>query len=306
MVIESYLRTLLRPQLSALGVNGKQQNLVCDDIHTRLSSLLGNWDDVMFRHTALLLGTEDATFYQPASVDLEIRALIVVGIRNSMLEDLSADHPFVEAFVPIARCLPDSFVPVITSEAVAYFASAYREQGGWNLSVPKASSDVFRSLSKQFPESWRRLEILANSDLSEHNFTAQADKQFQQPLLDEEAGRGGAKTTVLSGYAPDIDPDLRRILDLIRAGEGEFFFTSTFKWLTRNPQKLLRVIESLLSWNRSYVTSNYLIGRDYCAKRQPLIRPPHTVVEMTGNLTNEVGMVERHRQCLRLVRQQFG
>ena len=117
MIIESYFRSLLRPQLTTLGLNGKQQRLVCDDIHARLSSLMGNWDDVAFRRTALLLGTEDAAFYQPASVDLEIRALVAVGVRNSMLEDLSTDRPFIKAFVPVARCLPDSFVPVITPKS---------------------------------------------------------------------------------------------------------------------------------------------------------------------------------------------
>ena len=129
---------------------------------------------------------------------------------------------------------------------------------------------------------------------------------FSHPSLDEsESGRNKAKTTVLSGYAPNIDPDLRRMLEQIRDGKIEFFFTSTFKWLTRNPTKLLRVIECLLSWNRCYVTCNYLLRRDYCAKRQSLIRPPHTVAEMTHSLTEEAGMTERHRQCLRHVRQQY-
>lgn len=307
MVIESYFRTLLRPQLTALGLNGKQQRLVCDDVHSRLSSLIGNWDDVVFRRTALLLGTEDATFYQPANVDSEIRALVAVGIRNSVLEDLGADRPFIEAFVPVARCLPDSFIPVITSQAVAFFASAHQEQGGWKSARPKAGSDLFRSLSKQFPESWQRLQILANSDLPEYDLPGEANKKFVPPLLDEQSNaRSKAKTTVMSGYAPDIDFGLRQVLELIRDGEVEFFFTSTFKWLTRNPEKLLRVIESLLSWNRSYVTGNYLIGRDYCAKRQPLIRPPHTVAEMNDSLTNEIGMTERHRHCVRAVRQQLG
>lgn len=307
MIIESYFDLLLTPQLTALGLNGKQRRLVCDDIHTRLSSLIGNWDDVDFRRTSLLLGTEDATFYRPANVDLQIRALVAVGIRNSILEDLSADRPYIKEFIPVARCLPDSFVPMITSEAVAFFASVYQRQGDWGLAKPKTSSDLFRSLAKEFPESWRRLELLANSDLPEHDLPNAAGKIFQAPSLDDdESSSSKAKTTVLSGFAPNIDPNLRRALELAKAGKLEFFFTSTFKWLTRNPHKLLAVIESLLSWNRAYVTSNYLLGLEYCAKRKPLIRPPHTVSEMTDSMANESGMTERHRQCLCLVRQQYG
>ena len=238
MIIESYFRSLLRPQLEILGLSSKQQLLGGEDVNARLNSLMGNWDDVVFRRTALLLGTEEATFYQPASVDLDIRALVVVAVRNSILEDLSADRPFTKAFIPVAHCLPDSIVPMITSQAMAFFASAYREQGGWNLSSAKGDSDLFRSLSKCFPESWRRLEILANSSLPEHDLPNEADKQFQPPPLEEEAttGRAKAKTTVLSGYAPNIDPELRQMLELIKDGKIEFFFTSTFKFLTRNPK----------------------------------------------------------------------
>lgn len=150
MIIKSYLCSVLQPQLQVMGLNKKQQDLVCGDIHVRLSSLLGNWDDTVFRKTALLLGTEDAIFYQPANVDLEIRALVVVGIRNSMLEDFSADRPFMKEFVSVARCLPDSFVPMITSQAVAFFASAYREMGGWKISAPSGKADVFRSFQDNF------------------------------------------------------------------------------------------------------------------------------------------------------------
>ena len=305
MIIESYLRSVLRPQLQVMGLNKKQEDLVCGDIHARLSSLLGNWDDIVFRKTALLLGTEDATFYQPANVSLEIRALVVVGIRNSMLEDLSADRPFMKEFVSVARCLPDSSVPIITSQAVAFFASAYHEMGGWKISAPSGKADVFRSLSRQFPESWRRLELLANFDLPEHDLHHESAKPFNPPSLDEgQSNRQDAKTTVLSGYAPNIDPALRDYLQHIRDDKVEVFFTSTFKWLTRNPAKLLKVIELLLSWNSAYVTSNYLIRRDYCAKRKSLTRPPHTVAEMKTGLMNETGLTGRHCQCLRLLRQQ--
>ena len=182
MIIESYFRSLLHPQLTALGLSGKQRELVCDDVHARLSSLMGNWDDVAFRRTALLLGTEAATFYRPANVDLQVRALVAVGIRNSMLEDLSADRPFIKEFKPVARCLPDSFVPLITSEAIAFFSSSYQRQADWGVSSSSSGFDVFRSLAKQFPESWRRLEILANSDLSEHDLLGEVDKQFQPPF----------------------------------------------------------------------------------------------------------------------------
>lgn len=306
MLVETYFQKILRPQLHLLGLQRKQQDLICSDIRGRLVSLMGNWHDTKFRKTALLLGREDAKFYQPASVALEIRALVAVGVRNSMLEDLTAAHSYVRALQPVAGCLPDSFVPSITSKAISFFASAWHTLGGWHVAQPTARDDIFRTLAQRFPRAWQRLELLATSPKQEQDIQDDATGQFQPVQFDDPDIEATAKVTVLSGYAPTIDPDLRHMLEVLRQGEVEFFYTNSFKWLTRNPEKLLRVIESLISWNRTYVTNNYVIRHNYCARRQPLIRPGHTTADVARRFANEAGLVERHRIILRNIRQMHG
>jgi len=306
MVVDTYLQKILRPQLHVLKLQRKQQDLVCADIHDRLISLMGNWHDVAFRKTTLLLGLEDATFYQPTRIAVEIRALVAVGVRNSMLEDLSADRPYVRALKPVAGCLPDSFVPTITREAITYFSGAWRTLGGWHVPQPKRPDDIFRTLAQRFPNVWQRLELLATSPQQEHDIHDGNAELFQPMQLDDIDARETLKATVLSGYQPTIDPDLRRILESIQRGEAPCLYTNSFKWLTRNPEKLLRVIELIISWDSTYLTNNYVIRRDYCARRHSLMRPGHTTADIIIGLANEVGLVERHGKLLRDIRHIYG
>jgi len=44
---------------------------------------------------------------------------------------------------------------------------------------------------------------------------------------------------MLNRYYPTIDEPLWARLDTIQDGKPEVFFAPTFKWLTRNPTKLL-------------------------------------------------------------------
>ena len=87
---DRYVTSILRPQPQTAGLNSRQQSIVVSDARHRLNSLLTHWHDSPFRRTALLLGVEEASFYEPATVDLDIRSMVVVGVRNSLVEDLGA------------------------------------------------------------------------------------------------------------------------------------------------------------------------------------------------------------------------
>src|SRR5262249_10267477 len=72
----------------------------------------------------------------------------------------------------------------------------------------------------------------------------------------------------------------------------------TFKWLTRNPEKLLRVLESLLAWDAGLLTCNYCIHARYLARRARLVRPPHHEREIDPLLRNLDGLAPRHRTMI--------
>src|SRR6266536_2285430 len=124
-IIDRYVETVLAPHLVDLGVAHLPGALaaVATDVHLRLQSLLAHWQDLPMRKTLLLIGREEGLFYQPELAPLDIRALVVVAIRNSLLEDLGYSG---SALLP--PDLPRSGWPVkdedirsITQEAIVYW-----------------------------------------------------------------------------------------------------------------------------------------------------------------------------------------
>jgi hypothetical protein len=166
MLIRQYLNVSLRPLLRVLGLSSSAQGLICEDVRHRLGSILGNWGDESFRRTALLLGAEEAIFYEPSLAPLEVRAMVVIAIRNSMIEDISASRPFVPALRRFAESMPALFVPTITKEAISFFSRLPFSDAGWGVTCPR-SEDLFRGFSQQFPMAWRRLEMLATTERQE-------------------------------------------------------------------------------------------------------------------------------------------
>ena len=94
MIIDKYLAVCLVPQLASLRLTKRQIKLVCQDVSSCLGSILHRWNDVPFRKTVLLAGREESEFYVPSSADEDARALVVVGIRNTLVEDLASDWPY--------------------------------------------------------------------------------------------------------------------------------------------------------------------------------------------------------------------
>ena len=91
-VVQGYTQSLLLPQLRSLALSKRQREIVVEDVSRRLESLLSHWSDLAFRRTILILGTEEASFWEPYTASLEIRSLVVVAVRNSLI-DVSDKSP---------------------------------------------------------------------------------------------------------------------------------------------------------------------------------------------------------------------
>jgi hypothetical protein len=298
MIVDDYLNHVLSPQLASRGLNLKQRELVLWDIRERLISVMSNWTDESFRKTVLLLGLENATFYEPCEVDIEIRALVAVAVRNSMLEDLTATHPYKHEFASIAGCMPDSYIPEITRSAAVFFAEGWRRKPDWMVGTARA--DVFRLLAAKYSLTWQRLTQLAT--LPEQEQLIQAEAVVQRPAaLPGGPIKPAPVWATLSGYSPVIDPSLARILKGIVSGDTPFFYSPCFKTVTRNPEKLLYVIETTLRASKSFITLNYLIEPGYISRRSPLLPPLHFESEFAYKLTDHVGLTQKHRQVLRII-----
>ena len=120
LAVESYLGTILTPQLDACGLNPAQQTLILEDVRGRLDSLLAHWQDLPLLRTVLLLGLEEASFYEPSSADLRC-ALVNVAVRNSLVEDLAASKTSLPELSFPASVLSDTGMAGVTRAAIEFF-----------------------------------------------------------------------------------------------------------------------------------------------------------------------------------------
>jgi hypothetical protein len=291
-VIQGYTQSLLLPQLRSLALSKRQREIVVEDVSRRLESLLSHWSDLAFRRTILILGTEEASFWEPYTASLEIRSLVVVAVRNSLIEDLGASHPYTKVLESRKKLLRDEQMPSITSEATKYFEAA-------NLDAVQVQPkrDLFGDLRRRFPNAWHALSLLSGSSESEI--------ACELPIVEAESMDSSAskwevqhRNVVASGIDPRLDAHLVDMLRQIKLREVQMFFSPSFKFITRNPEKLLFVIDYVLRYGGTLMTLNYLLSPTYLTRRNPLIRPPHYTSEIEAQVANPVGLSERHKELL--------
>ena len=291
-VIQEYTQSVLAPQLLTLGLNKHQRAIVLDDVAQRLESLLAHWHDLPFRRTVLVLGTEEASFWEPRDASLDIRSLVVVTVRNSLITDLNADRAYTPKLRSRKPFLPDEKMPWVTGEAIKYFQTVKLDP----VQV-QAQQDRFGSLPRRFPNAWHALSLLGNS--SDKEIECQLpEAEGETMALSSLRGCAGGHAVIASGIDPGFDRYLMDILNQIEQREIGALFTASFKHITRNPEKLLSVIDRILCCGGTVLTPNYLLSPTYLARRNPLLRPIHSSDEMAARLANPVGLSQGHQEAL--------
>jgi hypothetical protein len=239
-LVQRYTQSLLIPQLRSLGLSKRQWEIVVEDVTERLESLLSHWSDVPFRRTVLVLGTEEASFWRPHSAKIDIRSLVVVAVRNSLIEDLSTSDPYTKILRSPKILLPDARMPWITSEAINAFQEV--DLGGVRAH-PRL--DIFGELPHRFPNAWHVLSLLGNSSDDEIAYNLpMADSEPMDSSVPERSVQ--QLTVVASGIDPRFDNQLLETLGMVKRGELDLFFSPSFKGITRNPEKPLSTIDYVL------------------------------------------------------------
>jgi hypothetical protein len=256
-VVQEYTRGVLAPQLLSLGLNKHQREVVLEDVTERLESLLSHWSDLPFRRTVLVLGTEEASFWEPRSASLEIRSLVVVTVRNSLVTDLNADRAYTPKLRSRKQFLPDERMPWITGEAIKYFQGINLD----NVQI-QVHQDMFGSFPRRFPNAWHALSHLGNS--SDNEIECQLPKAEGEPMaFSALQGCTEGHTVIESGIDPGFDRYLLDVLRGIERREVGALITASFKHITRNPEKLLSVIDRILCCGGTVLTPNYLLSPTY-------------------------------------------
>ena len=291
-LIEDFNNSVLVPQFRCLRLKPRQQELVIADVTRRLESALFHWNDLSFRNTILLLGTEEASFWNPRNTPLEVRALVVVAIRNSLIEDLGCgSHAYTKELRSIRDVLNDAQMPRLTGEAIKYFASVDLD----DVQVAP-QQDIFGSLSRRFPNAWRALSLLGNSVDVEIEFSL--TDSAPEPIDFSTVQCTPQHIQIESGISPTMNAFLMELLTAFQKREAQMMVVPSWKGITRNPEKLLHVIDHALHHEATIITPNYLISGTYLARRNPLLRPSHVADELPDQLSNPIGLTKRHRETL--------
>ncbi|HUG71166.1 MAG TPA: hypothetical protein VMM76_25680 [Pirellulaceae bacterium] len=301
--VKEYIEQTLTPQLRAMGLDSRQVRMVATDVGQRLASIALHWHDDAFRRTILSIGYEEAVFYDPKEADLDIRALVVVAVRNSLIEDLAASRSVTKELRLTEPVLTDSEMPAFTSAAIEHLQNGITTVGRSTTGMVRPEADLFGALPHAYPHAWHVLSQLANSPSLECMFEASTAAVPPSPPWSSTSSTTDEPsewlvTVVSSGIDPSFDNDLVAFLNYIKDGELPYFFSDSFKGITRNADKLLRIIDFVLGHGAGVVTHNYLLTPTYASQRESPLRPFHFTSEVTAKLADQSGLSQKHKDVL--------
>lgn len=115
--VTQYLQDVLAPTLDHFHVPAAYARQIIDTVELQMTSFLRHWDDLAFRRTLLLLGSEEGPFYEPAG-KADVKCFIVVTLRNSPIETIQSDN---YACAGMQDSLSSQDVKEITSGAIRFF-----------------------------------------------------------------------------------------------------------------------------------------------------------------------------------------
>lgn len=302
--IAYYLENILMPTLRKYGVSDSFIKYTIEIADLQINSLLRHWDDLSFRKTMLLLGSEEGPFYGPAA-KFDTKCFVVVTIRNSPIEIIQSDG-FQSAGLPDA--ISDSEVKAITGDAIRYFNTKdffTLCQKAKNSSKP----DLYQDIIAKYPVAWSALQHLATTSAKvvdyekvhfDHPYQFEADIQSVTNSAIENVAKKAVKVkSIFDGYSLEMDPQLLELLHTITENIGGALVVDSFKSATRNFENLLRIIEFLLTRNSIFTTSNYYLENGHVERRIKPLQAAHTFSQMEHNMSQLSGLGRRHAATLK-------
>ena len=238
-----------------------------------------------------------------------IRSFVVVAIRNSYIE--SAGSIFYQQY-GFEKQIFDyedetknikNEMKMITSRAIQYF----KELDFTSLSTQihlKKEEDYYLNILTKYPDSYQVLKRLANTKKNEEYFEKLKVTKCSNICIQGMNTTSERKMTVTEdGYSKEIGLELTKALQAYLQYNRPFV-THSFKYITRNFEKLLRVLQCLLENDLIYVSSNYYISNGYVAKRKKLRRVPHTDQERKLDFIDMTGLSKRHAKVINIARKE--
>lgn len=302
--IDTYIQTELPTFLEKYNIPNDVIEIVTNDIETRIYSCLSHWNDIKFRRALLTTGLEEANFYEPRE-NTELRCFVVVAIRNSQFENLVSNREAAMKLGLKSSPIPEKDVKIFTQKAITHFKNIDFESECDNL-IMDDKKDIYIDLKEKYPVAWNALIELGKWSNKAQVFDSLKYEPFkieelhQHPIIHSEKK---TKTDIQSGIDDKIDKGLLEVLNRISPDIQRFFYTDSFKTLTRNIDKLLKILEYVLRKECIFMTSNFYISNGYVAKRKVLVRPAHYDKDVEANLREFEGLRHNHLKAFKAVSQ---
>lgn len=268
--ISYYVRNILKKQLQKLKVSNYGLYSIMKSVEDQLRSIIYNWHDLDFKRAILVIGSEEGNFYEP-NINIDVSNMVVVGIRNSLLEVIaSVDYKQYG----LQKDISSDQIKEITSSAIKYFSNIDLDDLSKSINL---EVDLYKEVIKKYPVAWKAIFELSKCDSinREHSYE---EIEFKEPYVIDELKQDSNNFVLVnyeSGISDEFNESLIQLLKGIQNKESSFIYVDSFKYLTRNFEKLLKVLEFVLTNDALFITNNYLMTKDYVSRRKEIVRANH-------------------------------
>lgn len=282
------------------GVGAQDAQLVAEDIWCRAETVARLDGESMEGLAAPFF--EESYFHHPDGASPWMKAITTLVIRNSRLEELHASGQVNAGGI---EAITTYGLPPLS----ALITDTHQRQLQPPLSGLPVTVDRLTAPIVKYPRAWSCLralrELLRNGGgRAGYPSTAAPPPDLPQPeeVIDALGPRDflpapGTAAVVLSGIDARFDREMLRCMQDAAEGDGYIVGVSALSRISRNSDKLLRVLEWFLAHRARILTTNYLLASGVVwVRQQELVRPDS--LQPLASLRQPRGLSGLHRKTV--------
>jgi hypothetical protein len=246
-IIDAFIDDVLATWLGAWGATEDQLKEPLQDVRNRLHALITRWDRPGQLGPLIAPYLEVANRHEPFELPVTQRALALVGVRNSKLEDLH-----------LAGVIGQSDWRLLT-QAAAHALTGIADAPTRDRMV---LADPFADLLEDYPTAAAAFAVLVSmSPGEERSWTPPTVPLPSLPQSDVLAPLTSDGYEIRHAMDERISVRMIRAIERMTKDRGNFRVPS-LKHISRNPQVLFRVADVLLAHGATVVTANVRLSPD--------------------------------------------
>ena len=265
--IDNYTFNILKKQLQKLKLNNQGLYSCIDNVNMQLSSIVKHWNEPEYLNAIFITVTEDGSFYEPEA-DNFIKNMVALGVRNSLIE-IAASKDCKQ--FGLAQPISDDDIIKITVTAIEYFKTVDLNELQKEIEL---DYDYYYEISRKYKCAFEALWKLANN-LNEDNeleFKVKTNEKIILEELNVNKEDVEIQKDIQNGISKEISGILNTLLKQIYNKETDVFYVDSFKRLSRNYDKNMRILEFIITNDAWFITNNFLIAKGYVSKRPTLMK----------------------------------